>query len=335
VMGGPRIQSLLLVVLVSLAHGIAANDKMTLSQALSATSADSPLLLSSLASLRTMLRLTTTSGASTTTADSPGMTAINDLTIVDIAWFSVMCGCVLAVVVGAVTVVMKGDGASYHGASWEALVGLICVALFAAVVSAQYVINFVGIKFLLANVLNLLFFVNRLSNEKAVDFNPSQSDLQTRLYQVNGNQPENLCWFAWPINGLLQMNVGNDTISVGHVTTDTTARRMDVHYVSEGPMEQWSPIARYNARRAPSEATIANPSSCCFDPSNCAGVLPSMSQCPGYWLHRDGHESPCMCLRAMLRMGLVPEDTMTSACFADAKQSLFAFLGDNTGFSSK
>jgi len=258
------------------------------------------------------------------------ITMLKYMTIFNTVWFVIGVLCIISVLIGAVTMAYKQKGINFYGANWVALMAVLCLTLFGAVNSAGNVVSIVGVKFILSNLVNTMLFFQQLAERGLVTFHPSASDKRSVLIE-SPDQPENICRFAWPMNNTLTISSGNDVISVGHVDTDMDSQQVFVHYNAEGPVERWSPIARYNTRRSLNELTFPNPSECCFNPNTCAGTLPSKTNCPGYWLYREGQTSACHCLRALVKMGYVPEETLITTCLRVIEKSLYAFVG-NDGF---
>jgi len=137
---------------------------------------------------------------------------------------------------------------------------------------------------------------------------------------------ENLCAHAWFTNGDNFITTANGlTVKVADYTSQTNPSAYLVQYKNDGPVDTWSPIARWNANRLPSQKKIPNPSFCCYG-ADCpvTSALPSFDSCPGYWMGLEGRTDLCQCVEAMEELGYDMSMTDVTGCVLIRRTQLVA-----------
>jgi len=141
------------------------------------------------------------------------------------------------------------------------------------------------------------------SNSKAISISSGLVDTITSVpFEQFPVQSENICESAW---------LSDSTV---RITGD-----YKVYYNDEGPLDSWSPIARWNMRRLPHQKKIPNPSDCRRTPDG--GV--SEAVCPGHEMWMHGASSFCDCAGVLARLGYESEFTGMTSCVTSARDMVF------------
>eukprot|EP00299_Pterocystis_sp_00344_P012483 c5_g1_i1.p1 GENE.c5_g1_i1~~c5_g1_i1.p1 ORF type:complete len:714 (+),score=184.96 c5_g1_i1:57-2198(+) len=171
---------------------------------------------------------------------------------------------------------------------WTSCLILLCFSMFVSLTFVSY--HFLAKKYVVkfANIaIGILKTI-----QKNMAYSSAPVSLSSHLAVQSSLQPKNMRTFQKGLENLCVSAFVDATVNSSRIRLSED--RM-LSYLQEGPLEMWSPIARWNAMRTDNQKRIPNP-------SNCSNTM-NYDECPGYIMFVEGRDYPCDCAEVMAKLG--------------------------------